>query len=260
MNGVGGWGMGMESMGARYGRRRWRTIGNFAPSGTRCGVNPVPEQGESSGTGQFIQNGGDHRSLFNYGWCFERGEGVPRDLSEAARYYKVAVDQGFAAGQNNYRACCLELGEGARHGWKRFVDVTGELHGHTKKEFKPLGEWIVDIGGLEDVGSDLISGGSESVRLLRRKGNGKVIVGKFVVADDSGAGEKEFKRELSSLVSLDHPCVVNFAGCTLPCSLTDHRFLIFTEYVLALLLRIRPAFCGLTRQGVRLLLLVLFWG
>ena len=63
------------------------------------------------------------------------------------------------------------------------------------------------------------------------KGNGKVIVGKFVIADDSGAGEKEFKREISSLVSLDHPYVVKFAGCTLPCSLTDHRFLIFTEDV-----------------------------
>ena len=52
-----------------------------------------------------------------------------------------------------------------------------------------------------------------------------------MIADDSGEGEKEFKREISSLASLDHPCVVKFAGCALLCSLTDHRFLIFTEYV-----------------------------
>ena len=96
---------------------------------------------------------------------------------------------------------------------------------------KPLSEWIVDVSELEDVGGDLLSRGSESVRLFRREGNGKAIAGKFVIADDSGEGEKEFKREISSLASLDHPCVVKFAGYALPCPLTDYRFLIFTEYV-----------------------------
>ena len=124
--------------------------------------------------------------------------------------------------------------------------MTGKLNNHTdgverstdfivnyvKKELKPLSEWMVDVSDLEDVGGDLISRGSESVRWFRQKGNGKVIAGKAVIADDSGEGnEQEFKREISSLVSLDHPCVVKFAGCALLCSLTDHRFLIFTEYV-----------------------------
>ena len=52
-----------------------------------------------------------------------------------------------------------------------------------------------------------------------------------MIGDDPDECEREFKREISSLVSLDHPCVVKFAGYTLPCSLTNHRFLIFTEYV-----------------------------
>ena len=160
----------------------------------------------------------------------DNGQGVPVDLREAVRYLKMTVDQGHAD---------------ARQGGKRVVDMTGKLNSHTdgverstdfivnhvKEELKPLSEWIVDVSDLEDVGGDLISRGSESVRLFRQKGNGKVIAGKVVIADDSGEGEKEFKREISSLFSLDHPCVLKFAGCALLCSLTDHRFLIFTEYV-----------------------------
>ena len=57
------------------------------------------------------------------------------------------------------------------------------------------------------------------------------IVGKFLSVDDSGDNEIKFKRELSSLFGLDHPCIVRFAGYILPCPSTDGRFLIFTEYV-----------------------------
>ena len=57
------------------------------------------------------------------------------------------------------------------------------------------------------------------------------IVGKFLSVDDSGDNEIKFKRELSSLFGLDHPCIVRFAGYTLPCPSTDGRFLLLTEYV-----------------------------
>ena len=40
--------------------------------------------------------------------CLDNGQGVPVDLREAARYFKMTVDQGHAA---------------ARQGWKRVVDI-----------------------------------------------------------------------------------------------------------------------------------------
>jgi TPR repeat protein len=45
----------------------------------------------------------------NYGHCLERGRGIPIDLTEAARYYKLSADQGDACGQHNY-GHCLEQG------------------------------------------------------------------------------------------------------------------------------------------------------
>ena len=53
-----------------------------------------------------------------------------------------------------------------------------------------------------------------------------------LTATDSGISQKTFEREVSNLTALDHPCVVTLSGYALPCSLTKHRFAVFTEYVL----------------------------
>jgi TPR repeat protein len=54
---------------------------------------------------------GNAHSQFNYGNCLKKGEGVRKDLKEAARCYKMSADQGNANGQVNY-ARCLQSGEG----------------------------------------------------------------------------------------------------------------------------------------------------
>jgi TPR repeat protein len=41
----------------------------------------------------------------------KNGEGVPKNLVEAAKYFKLSADQGHAAGQNNY-GFALKYGEG----------------------------------------------------------------------------------------------------------------------------------------------------
>ena len=84
---------------------------------------------------------------------------------------------------------------------------------------------------LGTAASDLVSGGSATVQMVKRRSDGKVIVGTFLSVDDSGDNEIKFRRELSSLFGLDHPCIVRFAGYTLPCPSTDRCFLLFTEYV-----------------------------
>ena len=47
----------------------------------------------------------------DYGSCLVDGEGVEKDVCEAARYFKMAADQGHAGGQCGY-GFCLEHGEG----------------------------------------------------------------------------------------------------------------------------------------------------
>ena len=191
----------------------------------------------------------------NYGMCLKMGEGVPRNLSEAARYFKMAADQGDTRGQLSY-GMCLQKGEGVSRDSKKAaryfqmaesqqeadqalykstseVCIARDVSIHyAKKEVKPISEWIVDVSRLEEVRNiKLVSGGSGIVQVFRQKSNGKVIVGKFLMSDDPDYDQKVFEREIVSLLGLDHPCIVKFAGYTPPCSLTDHRFLIFTEYV-----------------------------
>ena len=42
---------------------------------------------------------GDAESQFYLGLLFEHGDGVPQDLEEAARYYSLSGDQGYTEGQ-----------------------------------------------------------------------------------------------------------------------------------------------------------------
>jgi TPR repeat protein len=46
-----------------------------------------------------------------YGAALEYGKGVQKDLAEAAKYYKLAADQGDAFGQSRY-ASVLHGGKG----------------------------------------------------------------------------------------------------------------------------------------------------
>ncbi len=43
--------------------------------------------------------------------CYDKGQGVPQDYSEAVYWYKKAADQGLAFAQNNL-ALCYEKGLG----------------------------------------------------------------------------------------------------------------------------------------------------
>ena len=60
---------------------------------------------------------------------------------------------------------------------------------YLKKEVKQLSEWIADMDTLEKVESDLVSGGSGTVQVFKRKSDGKAIVGKFLSVDNSGDNE-----------------------------------------------------------------------
>ena len=46
---------------------------------------------------------------------------------------------------------------------------------YLKREVKPLSEWIVDMDNLEEVASDLASGGSGTVQVFKLKSDGTAI-------------------------------------------------------------------------------------
>jgi hypothetical protein len=54
---------------------------------------------------------GDGAAQNSYGLRLLEGEGVAKDLKEAARYFKLSADQGNSTGQNSYGVCLLN-GEG----------------------------------------------------------------------------------------------------------------------------------------------------
>ena len=109
-------------------------------------------------------------------------------------------------------------------------DSRGSGDAHASKGSKPLSEWVVDIGELSKDERCLPSRGSGDVQVFKQK-DGKLIVGKFLYRNEDGDDQIIFQREVQCLFGLDHPCIVKFAGYTLPCPLTKNRFLIFTEYV-----------------------------
>ena len=54
---------------------------------------------------------GDAVSQFELGWCYDFGEGVEKDMKQAAEWYRKAADQGVANAQFNLGNCYLN-GEG----------------------------------------------------------------------------------------------------------------------------------------------------
>ena len=194
---------------------------------------------------------GDVLGEFRMGLCYYTGSGVAKDLLMAAQYFKMAADQGHADAQRRYQGMLFLLASGPE-AWEEFTaqesapaqeilappvadrPVSTPQTGvrtpveYVAKESKPLPEWIVDMNGLEEVKGDLILKGSEDMKLFKRKGDEKLIVGRFL---RTGNSEPMSMQEISTLSRLDHPCIVKFAGYTPPCPSTDRRFLVFTEYV-----------------------------
>ncbi len=46
-----------------------------------------------------------HFAQFNLGFCYENGQGVMQNYVEAAKWYRMAAEQGFVRAQKNLGAC-----------------------------------------------------------------------------------------------------------------------------------------------------------
>jgi TPR repeat protein len=70
----------------------------------------------------------DAEAQFYLGELFEHGDGVPQDLEEAGRLYKLAAERGHEAGQTGARRIDLYLG--------RYTKSLDPLAGEEDIEFK----------------------------------------------------------------------------------------------------------------------------
>ena len=120
----------------------------------------------------------------------------------------------------------------------------------SEERSKHFSDFLLDLNNLEEVPSRLVPGGTGCIKLFKDKGNGNLVVGKFLASDDSGMSQKTFEREISNLLTLDHPCVVSLTGCALPCLLTQYQFAVFTDYVSCGSLSDVISMCGSSRDSV----------
>ena len=63
---------------------------------------------------------GDAEAQYNLGVCYEKGEGVPQNYEEAAKWYMKAAEQGHANAQNNL-GLCYYVGNGVRQNHEEAV-------------------------------------------------------------------------------------------------------------------------------------------
>jgi serine/threonine protein kinase len=130
----------------------------------------------------------------NYGSCLEYGKGVSKDLSEAAKYYKMALEQGLEAAAANYQRVCEAQRTGSDN--------------ETPCDFG------IDLNAYEKV-KDLGRGSFGTVRLVRDKSNGAKLAVKYLQGGPEFDCGRLF-REVGILASLNHPCIIKIVGWSLP--------------------------------------------
>ena len=210
--------------------------GAFYECSSLCGF-VCPRGVESIGEECFRRCKSLREFRFEDGSCLKNlGRGAFRECSSLCRF--VCPRSVESIGKECFQGCdslaTLVLERGAKIGLESFK-AAGLKEGaeviSSEERSKHFSDFLLDLSNLEEVPSSLVPGGTGCIKLFKQKGNGNLVVGKFLESDDSGMSQKTFEREISNLLTLDHPCVVSLTGYVLPCRLTQHRFGVFTDYV-----------------------------
>jgi serine/threonine protein kinase len=128
-------------------------------------------------------------SQVSYGICLEFTTGGERSITEAVRYYKMAVDGGQKPAVEQYERCMrIEQGEGSSE--------------------------LVDLSKFESV-RELGSGGFGVVKLMRHKETSELIAVKFFNPGMELTWDENF-LEVAVLCSLHHARVLRVIGWSFP--------------------------------------------
>eukprot|EP00232_Nephroselmis_pyriformis_P003606 CAMPEP_0182909502 /NCGR_PEP_ID=MMETSP0034_2-20130328/35782_1 /TAXON_ID=156128 /ORGANISM="Nephroselmis pyriformis, Strain CCMP717" /LENGTH=962 /DNA_ID=CAMNT_0025045759 /DNA_START=420 /DNA_END=3305 /DNA_ORIENTATION=- len=104
---------------------------------------------------------GDASSQFNLGVCYEKGQGVEKDLSQASNWYLKAAEQGVPSAQFNL-GVFYEKGQGLPQDWSKaahWYKMAGE-QGHAKAQF--------NLGVCYDNGQGLARDCTQAAEWYRR--------------------------------------------------------------------------------------------
>jgi serine/threonine protein kinase len=181
---------------------------------------------EKAAAAKVQADAGDPIAQCTYGFYLENGTGVPKDLKEAVRYYKLSADQGNAYGQNNYGRCleCAtgvpkDLKEAARY-YKLSADQgnenarLGRVRCEAAVQSNLASVGLINLDNLNKV-KELGTGRFGTVWKVEDGKTKKTLAVKYIRV---GVGFDAVKllREVEILSLLNHPCIVGLIGWSLP--------------------------------------------
>jgi serine/threonine protein kinase len=146
----------------------------------------------------------------NYRLCLEKGEGVAQELKETARYYKLAMENGNEAARERYNRY-------AASPQKQISDRIMKL-GPEYEEFTPE--------------TKLEPGNCSVLKFVRNRKTGEELAVKTLIISETANEDqiqKQFMSELCALAQLDHRCIVQVKGWSLPTATEGPK--IIMEYV-----------------------------
>jgi serine/threonine protein kinase len=170
---------------------------------------------------------GDAGGQYNYGICLKNGEGVAKDLKEAARYYKMSADQGNAFGQDKY-GICLGEGEGVDKELKEAARYFKMSADQGNKDARMSYERcqaalatnlpsrsLSDFDGLSKM-EQLGTGLCGTVWKVEDRNTVKTLAVKCIKVVPDFDSAKFMRQWRSFLDLLSHPCIVRPIGWGLP--------------------------------------------
>jgi serine/threonine protein kinase len=142
----------------------------------------------------------------------QNGDGVDGDMREAARNYKMAMDQGNEDAVRGYERCLDDVYRGEIAGM--VIDLSDYEQSRNIREIE------------EEQGNRSV------VSFVQHRRTGEeVVVKTFIVPEtaDEEEVQRKFNREVVSASTLIHPCIVGVKGCCLSAETEGPK--IITEYV-----------------------------
>jgi tRNA A-37 threonylcarbamoyl transferase component Bud32 len=188
---------------------------------------------------------GDASGQLGYASCLENGWGIAQDFTEAVKYYKLSADEGNGLAQQKY-GVFLENGwgvskdlseaawyykmameqniDGAGEGIDRCIAAGGSLNLRPRRSTSEL---VLDLSCYKKV-KVLGQGHFGTVQLVENVTRRERFAVKEISVSPPFDQSRLF-REIEILASLNHPCIINIMGYSLPSK--DHQFAcIATEF------------------------------
>jgi serine/threonine protein kinase len=241
---------------------------------------------------------GNCDAQYSYGVCLEKGEGVAQNVRGAVKYFKLSADRGNPDAQLRYafytdkeekvyeagkdpklsadqgisdaqqsHEISVEEGEGVDELAEPSNDHKENVHVDARPR-KGVSDLLMELGPeyVEfTMEAEFEPGNCSIMKFVRNRETGEELAVKTLIIPRTAHRDevqKQFMSELQALLQLDHRCIVQVKGCSLPTATEGPT--IITEYVgggtLKILLRsdvTHPRWWNATRKVITIMGIVL---